>query len=57
MPQSRGGRDTWENTVACCTKCNGKKGSRLPEEAGMVLRFQPTVPMRIFLTGGKRKKS
>lgn len=56
LPQSRGGKDTWENLVASCTKCNGKKASKTPEEAGMPLLFQPTVPTRIYLTGGKRKR-
>jgi len=32
VPRSRGGRDTWENLVACCTKCNNDKGDRTPEE-------------------------
>ena len=27
-----------------CKACNGHKGSRLPEEAGMVLLYLPYVP-------------
>lgn len=50
LPQSRGGRDTWENTVASCTGCNFKKADRTPEEANMVLLYSPTVPMRIFIS-------
>jgi len=25
IPQCRGGQTTWENTVACCSKCNNEK--------------------------------
>jgi 5-methylcytosine-specific restriction endonuclease McrA len=41
LPRSRGGQDTWENMVACCRHCNGKKGDRLPKEANMHLLRQP----------------
>jgi 5-methylcytosine-specific restriction endonuclease McrA len=44
LPRSRGGRNTWKNTVAACTVCNQRKGDRTPAEAGMVLRLQPSVP-------------
>lgn len=37
MPQSRGGKDTWENLVAACARCNHGKADRTPEEAGMRL--------------------
>jgi 5-methylcytosine-specific restriction endonuclease McrA len=37
LPRSRGGRDTWENLVACCYSCNNRKADRTPEEAGMAL--------------------
>jgi hypothetical protein len=43
-PVSRGGGDTWMNCVACCVRCNQKKGNRRPEEAGMELLFTPYVP-------------
>jgi 5-methylcytosine-specific restriction endonuclease McrA len=38
LPVSRGGKSTWENTVTACQRCNSKKGSRTPEEAGMPLK-------------------
>lgn len=44
VPVSRGGRSTWLNTVAACQRCNNHKSDRTPAEAGMRLRFQPTVP-------------
>ena len=44
VPRSRGGRNTWLNTVAACGSCNHRKGDRTPAEAGLVLRAKPTVP-------------
>lgn len=41
IPKSRGGKNTWENLVASCRKCNQKKGDRTPEEAGMKLIHRP----------------
>ncbi|MBA3694780.1 MAG: HNH endonuclease, partial [Acidobacteria bacterium] len=32
---------TWDNLVACCKKCNHKKGSHAPEESGMTLLKKP----------------
>jgi 5-methylcytosine-specific restriction endonuclease McrA len=44
LPSSRGGRNTWLNTVAACGGCNQRKGDRTPAEAGMRLRIEPTSP-------------
>lgn len=44
QPRSRGGRNTWTNTVGSCYPCNQRKGDRTPAEAGMVLRIQPKTP-------------
>ena len=41
VPRSRGGNNTWENLVACCLRCNNRKGDRLPVEAQMKLQRQP----------------
>lgn len=41
IPRSRGGQGTWENLVACCRACNGRKGNRLLKDAGMHLIRQP----------------
>jgi 5-methylcytosine-specific restriction endonuclease McrA len=43
-PVSRGGTDTWMNCITACRTCNGRKGNRLPEEAGMSLLYLPYVP-------------
>ncbi len=47
MPRCLGGKLTWDNTVTCCKKCNGRKGSLLPTEldaVGMELRREPRCP-------------
>ena len=48
VPKSRGGGDSWENLVACCTACNNKKGNRTPEEARMKLLSIPHRPHHIM---------
>jgi 5-methylcytosine-specific restriction endonuclease McrA len=49
LPRSRGGRTTWENVVTACQRCNGRKGSRTPEEAHMGLRSKPSKPRYVAL--------
>lgn len=45
VPLSRGGaRTDWFNTVACCGRCNARKGNRLLDEAGMLLLVTPRAP-------------
>jgi 5-methylcytosine-specific restriction endonuclease McrA len=44
LPRSRGGRNTWLNTVAACDGCNQRKGDRTPAEAGMRSRIEPATP-------------
>lgn len=44
IPRSKGGPLSWENSVAACHKCNGRKAARTPAEANMPLRFIPTAP-------------
>lgn len=46
VPLSRGGQNTWLNTVACCTRCNAGKANMTPEEANMPLRKRPFAPTR-----------
>lgn len=41
IPKSRGGKDTWENLVACCSKCNRKKADKTCEESGMFPLHKP----------------
>ena len=44
VPVSRGGRDTWMNCITACRTCNGRKGNRMPEQAGMTLLYLPYTP-------------
>lgn len=50
LPRSRGGRNTWQNTVAACDGCNQRKADRTPAEAGMVLKAKPYAPTWAALT-------
>ena len=43
-PRSQNGQTTWENVVACCVKCNTRKGGRTPQQAHMKLMRQPSKP-------------
>lgn len=45
IPQSRGGKDEWENLVLCCESCNCKKGSKLLSETSLRLRRAPFKPL------------
>jgi len=44
IPKSRGGNRSFGNLVTSCMKCNQRKGSRLPKEAGMQLLKPPKKP-------------
>ena len=44
QPVSRGGKNTWVNTVAACDPCNQYKEDRLPNEAKMTLQIKPYAP-------------
>lgn len=44
LPQSRGGATSWDNCVAACQPCNGKKDNMTPEEANMKLLAKPKRP-------------
>jgi 5-methylcytosine-specific restriction endonuclease McrA len=50
QPKSRGGKDTWENLVACCLKCNNAKGDRTLSEIGWTLRSTPRMPQGLAWT-------
>ncbi len=44
IPRSRGGQSTWENLVASCRACNGRKGNHLLKDVGMRL-IRPPRPL------------
>ena len=48
MPRSRGGKHTWDNVVAACRRCNGRKENRSPAEVGMKLARPPKAPPEGF---------
>lgn len=57
VPRSRGGRDTWENVVAACRRCNQHKGNQLPEESGLellALPFRPNPAEYLALVNSRR---
>jgi CRISPR/Cas system Type II protein with McrA/HNH and RuvC-like nuclease domain len=49
LPQSRGGKSSFENCVAACRDCNSKKADHTPEEAGMRLLRKPEMPNPVIL--------
>jgi hypothetical protein len=57
LPKSRGGKNTWENFVAACHKCNNKKADRTPEEAGMKLLCVPSRPEFVQIDGEQLMRS
>jgi len=44
IPKSRGGSNYWDNLVTSCGRCNSNKDNMTPEEAGLKMRYKPTVP-------------
>jgi 5-methylcytosine-specific restriction endonuclease McrA len=44
VPRWMGGPHTWDNLVACCRKCNLKKGDKTPQQARMKLMTNPRRP-------------
>lgn len=49
LPLSRGGKNTWSNTVCACYFCNQRKGNRTPHEVNMKLRWEPKIPRTNYL--------
>jgi len=60
IPQSRGGRNSWDNVVISSEEANSRKGNKTPKEANMNLLKKPSKPMwsPIFaITDSRRLKS
>jgi 5-methylcytosine-specific restriction endonuclease McrA len=59
VPRSKGGPFSWENLVAACHKCNGRKGDLSLSECGMKLLSKPVRPRNrmSFLIMKHRSKS
>lgn len=49
FPRSKGGKDTFENTVTACKRCNTRKGDKTLKDAQMFFKntgfrpYQPTI--------------
>ncbi len=52
LPRSKGGRNTWDNVVAACKRCNFKKKDRLMHEVGYSLTKQPDIPKNRWMLMG-----
>ena len=48
IPQSKGGPNTFENTVACCNKCNNHKSDNSLAKSGLTLARKPKKPSRFM---------
>ncbi len=44
VPRWAGGPHAWDNLVACCRRCNLKKGDKTPQQARMSLLKRPKRP-------------
>lgn len=52
IPVSRGGTNSYDNTVCACFDCNNEKNNRTPSEARMSLKrraYQPTIMEFVML--------
>ena len=56
VPRSKGGKNTWENLVTACKKCNQKKGNKTPKEANMKLLREPKRPKSNILRAISNKQ-
>jgi 5-methylcytosine-specific restriction endonuclease McrA len=60
VPKRHGGGAHWENLVACCRRCNTKKGDKTPEKVGLKLirpprrpRYTPYISLNKYVAGTK----
>lgn len=54
LPESKGGRFSWDNIVVACQACNLEKGSALPK-GKWVPRFMPRKPSYYELLNRRKK--
>ena len=57
VPQSRGGRNEWENVVVCSEDVNTKKADKMLDESGLKLLKNPVQPKwsPLFSISDKKK--
>jgi len=44
IPRSKGGQNTWDNLVTCCSGCNLRKGNKSVDEIGFKMKKKPFAP-------------
>ena len=57
VPTSRGGKDSWENVVSACRRCNQHKGNYLLEETHielLAMPYRPNLAEYLALANGRR---
>ena len=52
-PKTKGGENTWKNTVASCYNCNNKKDRKTLEEVGFTLNIKPWIPSKADLANSE----
>lgn len=55
LPLSKGGENRWDNVVTACSRCNNRKGNRLPWEAGLEPLSAPREPNYVHLVWAVRR--
>lgn len=62
LPKRAGGGMQWDNLVACCRRCNARKGDKLLPNSGMKLarpprrpRYVPYISLTKYLNGTKNE--
>ena len=45
IPKSKGDQHTWENVVAACATCNGRKSDRWLKDTNLRLKRKPKAPV------------
>ena len=55
VPRRLGGKTSWTNIAAACSKCNLRKGGRMPKEAGMIPSRKPYKPTMFQLQAQGRR--
>lgn len=44
IPREKGGKNSWDNVVTSCIRCNSKKANKLPHQAKMYPVKEPKAP-------------
>ena len=62
LPKRHGGGLQWDNLVACCRRCNARKGDKMLPNSGMKLarpprrpRYVPYISLTKYLNGTKNE--